>query len=554
MVWSVGRRGPSVLLWLGVAGLATLDLSAASFPEPRPATRSEAVTTLCPPSASQGPCVRTRVIELATEARLAPLGIRRAAAVLSRSAPLMDERDFRGPDDLHIRYTTSPASLDRTDPADGSGNGVPDIVEGVALGAWQARGLLQRQLELPRALVTDVALVELGDRIDGYLIPGADDSWSLVLDATPLDGAEGARRSAIRLYAYAVARSLSTMPSRWAEAVAAWTVLSVDGAPDAEATALLSQRTRSLHAGLDADPGAGDSLWLAFLEEAYGLAAVRATIEDLGRLPPALALDSAVRRTTSDDLRAAFREFHLWTVLVGDRADSRHFPFAARLASPTFATSAEGLPALAIRESAPVAPLGASHVLLVPDESHGGLHVRFEGDALASWDVDLVLAAFGGALRRVPVSVGPDGRGEVTVPLPGVRDALLLVRNLSSSDDGAHRYSVTAFHEPRFPFELASLEAAWTPEARGVLVSWETTSEQSLVGFNVVRADVESGLEVVINPVWVPAMGDRDEPAAYRFLDPSADPERAYAYRIEGVTNEGIAAASRSVLAPRRVR
>jgi hypothetical protein len=543
-------------LWLGVVGLVTLDLSAASFPEPRPATRIEAVSTLCPSSVPQGPCVRTRVIELATEARPAPIGVRRAAALLSRSAPLVDERAFRGPDDLHIRYTTAPGSLDRTDPADGSGNGVPDIVEGVALGAWQARGLLQRQLELPRVLVTDVALVELGDRIDGYLIPGADESWSLVLDATPVDGAEGARRSAIRLYAYAVARSLSTMPSRWAEAVAAWTVLSVDGAPDAEATALLSQRTRFLHAGLDADPvaGAGNALWLAFLEEAYGLAAVRATIEDLGRLPPSLALDSAVRRTTSDDLRAAFREFHLWAVLVGDRADSRHFPFAARLAPPAFATSSEGLPALAIRESAPVAPLGASHVLLVPDESHGGLHLRFEGDALASWDVDLLLAAYGGALRRVPVSVGPDGRGEVTVPLPGVRDAMLLVRNLSSSDDGAHRYSVTAFHEPRFPFELASLDAAWMPESRDVLVSWETTSEQSLVGFNVIRADVESGLEVAINPVWIPAMGDRDEPAAYRFLDHAADPERAYTYRIEGITNEGIAAASRSVLAPRRVR
>jgi len=530
--------------------------SAAPFPEARPTTRGDAVAALCPGAEDAGPCVRARLFEIGADSRVGPPALRRATAILGRGAALAEERVFRGPDDLRIRYTTADGGFDRTDPADGSGNAVPDVVEGVALGAWQARGLLLRQLELPRPPVSELVLVELGDRLDGYVIPSAA-GFSLVLDSTPIDGAEGARRAAIRLYAYAVARGSSTgFPVRWAEAIAAWATLSIDGAPDAATTRDLSLRVQTLDAGLDpTDPrsGAGNALWLAFLEDAYGLGAVRATIEELGRLAQTEpALDRALRRSSTDDLRAAFREFHLWAVLVGDRADLRHLPFASRLDSPTFATRAEGLPAIAIREASPVAPLGASHVLLVPGESRGGLHVRFEGDFLATWEADLLLVAETGALRRVPLSVGPEGRSDVTVPVHGVHEALLLVRNLDSVDGAPHRYSITAFHEPHFPFELATLDASRVEDGTGgVLVTWETVGEQSLVGFNVVRADVDSGLEVVVNPVWIPALGGRAEPAAYRFLDRGADRERTYAYRIEGITNEGIAAASRSVLGPR---
>jgi hypothetical protein len=148
--------------------------------------------------------------------------------------------------------------------------------------------------------------------------------------------------------------------------------------------------------------------------------------------------------------------------------------------------------------------------------------------------------------------VTSEGRGEITVPIHGVSEAILLVRNLDSSDGEPHRYSVTAFHEPSFPFELTALDAQRVGNSTGdVLVLWETASERSLVGFNVLRADIDSGLEVVVNPVWIPAMGERSESVAYRFLDRTADPRRAYAYRIEGITTDGIPAASRSVLGPR---
>ncbi len=564
MVWCVDmRRVGTRAAWV-VAVWACLLLAPATvgapFPDGRLATRSDAASLLCPAAELLGPCVRARLATLGSGELIAPPGVRRAAALLGRGITIADERVFRGPDEVRIRYTTAAAGFDRTDPTDGSGNGVPDVVEAVALGAWQARGLLLRQFELPRPAVSDILLVELGDRIDGYVLPNASGGWSLVLDSTPSDGAEGARRGAIRMYSYAVARASSPgFPGPWAEAVATWAALSIDGSPDPPTLQVMSSRTRTLDQGLDIeDPAAaaGNALWLAFLEDAYGLGAVRATIEELGRsVPVDAALDRAIRRSSRGDLFAALREFHLWAVVVGERADLHHFSFAAALDAPAFATRAEGLPVISIREARAVAPLGASHALLVPGESDGGLHVRFEGDFLATWEADLLLVSETGAPRRVPFWLGAEGRGEVTVPLRGVREAVLLVRNLASVDGVAHRYSVTAFHEPHFPFELGALEVRRIDgPAGGILVAWDTASEQALVGFNVVRVDAEAGPEVVVNPVWIPALGGRNEPAAYRFLDRTADPLRAYSYRIEAITTDGIASSSQPVLAPRSAR
>jgi len=545
---------------LFAASIGMTAVGGAPFPDARPTTRADAASLLCPGAEAIGACVRARLTEIGGGQPIAPPAIRRSTALLARGIALAEERTFGGPDDLRIRFTTAAMAFDRTDATDGSDNGVPDVVEAVALGAWQARGLLLRQFELPRPSVTEILLVELGDRIDGYALPTGGGALSLVLDGTPSDGAEGARRAAIRMYAYAVARGSGPgVPAPWAEAIAMWAALSIDGAPDLPTARALSLRTRTLESGLDVqDPAiaAGNALWLAFLEEAYGLGAVRATIEELGRsLPVEAALDRAVRRSSRGDLFAALRDFHLWCVMAGDRADLHHFPFASVLDTPIFATRTEGLPAIAIREAQAVSPLGASHALLVPGESEGGLHVRFEGDFLATWEADLLLVAENGAPRRVPFALGPEGRGELTVPLRGIRDAVLLVRNLASVDGAAHRYSLTAFHEPRFPFDLVTLDARSVDgRSGGVLVAWETASEHALVGFNVVRVEADGGSEVVVNPAWIPAMGGRAEPAAYRFLDRSTDPLRAYSYRIEGLTTDGIASSSPPVLVPRSTR
>ena len=102
-------------------------------------------------------------------------------------------------------------------------------------------------------------------------------------------------------------------------------------------------------------------MWLSFLSEFYGPTAVRATLQELGRGGPvAIALDRGVRSLDSgDDLASAFREFHLWTILVGERDDEQHFSFAADIAAPGFASDAEGLPALSVQTDPAIAPLSS---------------------------------------------------------------------------------------------------------------------------------------------------------------------------------------------------
>ncbi len=95
------------------------------------------------------------------------------------------------------------------------------------------------------------------------------------------------------------------------------------------------------------------------------------------------------------------------------------------------------------------------------------------------------------------------------------------------------------------------MQAARLPEPEaGVLVEWETASEQRLVGFNLLRTRKAGGPVVVVNPIWIPALGDRAHATSYRFVDPDADPGAAYLYRIQGITTDGLTATSEAVAVP----
>jgi hypothetical protein len=135
-------------------------------------------------------------------------------------------------------------------------------------------------------------------------------------------------------------------------------------------------------------------------------------------------------------------------------------------------------------------------------------------------------------------------RGGITVPLDGLEEALLLVRNVSIDDDRPLRYTWSVHRERDFPYSLGALEATFGRENPGVLVSWETLSEIRLLGFNIVRTDEESDETVRVNPVWVPAVGDRSAPMSYQFLDVTAAPDGRYLYRLEGITHEGLTSVS----------
>jgi hypothetical protein len=204
------------------------------------------------------------------------------------------------------------------------------------------------------------------------------------------------------------------------------------------------------------------------------------------------------------------------------------------------------MPELSVQADPPVASLGAADVLIRPGESQGGLTVLFEGEISGRWGADVLAVMRDGSMHRIPMHI-QDGRAETTLPLDDLSHAVLLVRNLTIENDRPLRYTWSVHRERGFPFELSSLEAEYNGVSGGVLLSWETTSETHLLGFNVVRTLEETHETVHVNPVWVPAMGDPNSTVSYQYLDSTARPGTSYLYLIEGITLEGLTSRSEPV-------
>lgn len=521
------------------------------FPEPRPTTPAEAIALLCPDLDSRSLCIRAHLTSFHPSTFADSTGVRRATELLARGGAEATATVSIVPSGIAIRVdsgTPRVTSIGKNEDPEGTS---VDLVQATTDGLKQAHALLVGQLELPAPRLTEVLIAELGDRVDGFFVPGRGRAGRgrIVLDASPSAGPDGVRQAAIHQYAYATAVGLNYgLPPGWAEAFATWTSIKIDGL-DVDYEPVLSARLRGLHAGLlSPSPAlaAGNALWFAFVEQAYGLDAVRLLVEELsGAQPVALALDSAVRRASDQDLGSAFREFHLWSVLTGERSDERHFSFAAQLPFPGFVTESRGLPALSVHRESPIAAMGGAQILLLPQESRGGMRVHFEGDVSADWDVDLVIVNRLGVKHRVPVPVSPERRGEVIAPLDDLHEAWLLVRNVGSDDGAAHRYSYFASYEPAFPFEMSELRAQRqaTHEDR-VVVAWDTATEHDLVGFNILRRVEGGDVEQTINPVWIPALGGFSDETSYRYVDRSAAPGVDYVYRIQGITTSGLSSYS----------
>jgi len=330
------------------------------------------------------------------------------------------------------------------------------------------------------------------------------------------------------------------------------------GIPDAAVLGALDHRLRRIGVGLLNRNGRlapGNALWLAFVDEAYGPLAVRATLDGFfSGNSPRSALERGVRAAAGMSLEAAFREFHLWCVLTGDRSLGLQFPFAPELSPPRFAGQADDLPAIDDLQEPPVGPWGAAQIILTPRETRGGMTVRVEGELPGRWEADLVLFHRGaGVARRISLDLSDDARGEVTVPLdPFLREAILLVRRLDGETDWGSdaplRFSWSARPEPGFPCVLGPVEAARGDDREpAVAVSWSTESEHGLAGFNVLRTDPRTRRTVRVNPIRIPALGDLTTESWYQFVDASADGDTVYDYRVEAVTGEGLSSLSDAV-------
>ena len=170
------------------------------------------------------------------------------------------------------------------------------------------------------------------------------------------------------------------------------------------------------------------------------------------------------------------------------------------------------------------------------------MRIYFEGDFGGRWQADLLLIGRDGTKLRLPLEVSAEGRGSATVPVDDVAEGFLLLRNVAGEEVPPRRYTYAAEIERGYPFEIVSIEA--TPAERGVELRWETASEQDLLGFNVLRVREQSGPVVVVNPVWIPALGDRSNPTVYHYLDAAALEGVAYVYRVQGITRDGLTRAS----------
>jgi hypothetical protein len=534
------------ILLLTSAARTTSGATRDPFPDPHPVDRAAAVALVADESPAPLGCLTPHVQRRAAPRLSANPAVRRALALLQRRSYSGVERIVHAGDGTPVAYTDEPTAFDRVCPVDLDGDGTPDLVQRAVDGLNQARSLLVDQMHLTGPGKLDVVLLELGAGLEGYLLSN-DDGATIVLDGSRGADGDAIRAAAAHQYAHAVASAVgSHMPPEWGEALASWTTLELAGEPDGVISALFSTRLERLGDGLlshDLELAAGNAIWFAFLKEAYGLTAVSVAVQELARGgSPASALDRALGRVSDDDLATAFREFQLWSILVGPRADPFHFSFAHRLAPPRFASTTQGLPALSVHADPSLAVWGAAQIRIVPDSVDGGLGVRFEGGFGAVWEADLLLLDTAGALRRLALDLTAEGWGEANVPLDGVVEALLLVRNVKSQDGAEHRYTYAAHRERAYPFEMASIEAHQLDD--GVGLEWETSSEKDLVGFNLLRVREGGGVEIAVNPVWIPALGDLDEATSYQFVDRGVEAGVAYIYRVQGITVDGLTSLS----------
>jgi hypothetical protein len=176
---------------------------------------------------------------------------------------------------------------------------------------------------------------------------------------------------------------------------------------------------------------AGNAAWFAFVHDAYGPTAVRLTLQEIAASRPIRRAPWTARSVAppGSAWSAAFREFQVWSALVGAATTGRHFAFAGAIDGPRDAASAEGLPALSVQSDPPWPPWGPPRAPGA-GRDRGGLSVRFEGRRAGLWEADLLVHFVDGRRHLVPLALDEDGSGEITSP-GGIDDVLLLVRNLA---------------------------------------------------------------------------------------------------------------------------
>lgn len=481
--------------------------------------------------------------------RIESLSAQGLPMALSRRNPALSERSHRTPAGFVLRYLPDTGNL-----PSGNSQGLDETLEIVSQRLDATLRLLVDQLGLAAPRPVEFILTDLEEMVSGYRT-GATPSHRrepdlIVLDRSLVGGAEAIARAAAHQLAHQIAASQNpAIGGGWGEAFAGWAVLALDDSLADGLGPLIQHRLNHAGDGLfttDPELAAGNALWLSFLDQSQSGRTVATWLRwvasiPAGSLPDGNSLeiiDEALRLETDQDLAGLLRDFQLWSLLTGERDDDHHFSFAGSLEAPPFSSQANGLPSVSVRSDPAIAPFGSAQVQLNPEFDRGGMRIRFEGAFAGHWDADLIVIHRNGDRRRLRFELADGSRDDRTVPLQDVESVWLLIRNLGG-DSLPQTYTVLAHEEPGFPFELLSVEAIGTDH--GIDIRWETAAEHQMIGFNLLRRRVGSDTTVIVNPVWIPSLGDATHATAYSFLDRSARSGVEYEYLVEGITRDAMA-------------
>jgi hypothetical protein len=97
--------------------------------------------------------------------------------------------------------------------------------------------------------------------------------------------------------------------------------------------------------------------------------------------------------------------------------------------------------------------------------------------------------------------------------------------------------STTTTTAPATLINLSSFTA--TPKFSKVIIQWNTEAEVDNAGFNIYRAESETGNYIKINDSSIPSEGSTIQGAFYEFVDKDVKNRRTYYYKLEDIDLNG---------------
>jgi len=186
----------------------------------------------------------------------------------------------------------------------------------------------------------------------------------------------------------------------------------------------------------------------------------------------------------------------------------------------------------------------------IPVPSLGGLKIAF--DACEGLRAQAIVLLSDGSVQRF----GLEGGRQLALPAASLRRAVVLVQApeiprrwsaWSSTPAPTDDARLRVLEDPSYPLVLSGLSTESWPGQ--ITVSWDTSSEEEIVGYWVERAMRPAGPWRRISPAPVPAQSGFGAPASYSIVDTALRTGVAYHYRVRAVTASGLSIVTPGVVA-----